>query len=62
MAYDHRELLRDMADDIENEGHYCLKHGFDRKAERMFAWAAEKRLEAECVDEDGYVIYQAGHA
>ena len=59
---DDRELLREMADDIENEGHYCVKHGFAEKSERMFKWAAELRVEAECVDEDGFVIYQPGHA
>ena len=59
---DARELSREMADDIENEGHYCIRHGFYDKAQRMFKWADELRVEAECVDEDGYVIYQQGHA
>ena len=62
MPHDARETCREMADDIENEGNYCVKHGFPEKAERMFKWTAELRVEAECADEDGYVIYQQGHA
>lgn len=62
MAHDARKILREMADDIENEGHFCIRHGFNEKASRMFKWAAEKRAEADSVDEDGYVIYQPGHA
>lgn len=60
--HDAREICLSMADDIENEGHYCVKHGFADKADRMFKWASDLRDEAESVDEDGYVIYQPGHA
>ncbi len=62
MAHDARDICREMSDDIENEGHYCVKHGFADKAQRMFKWAADLRIEAECIDADGYAIYQQGHA
>jgi hypothetical protein len=59
---DDREILREMADAIEASALSCSSIGAEEKAQRMREWAAELRVEAECVDEDGYVIYHARHA
>ena len=59
---DDRELLREMANQIEASAFGCLDIGATERGQSMLKWATRLRVEAECVDEDGEPIYQQGHA
>lgn len=61
-SHDAREIRREMAAAIKKSGEACIEEGFVERGNSMLRWAEETRVEAECIDEDGYVIYQQGHA